>query len=51
MTINSILDIPIEQRTPENCAKADHYGWRWIDHRNLGRVHVCLVCDTVVGTG
>ena len=51
MTINSILDIPLDQQTPENCAKANHYDWRWIDHFNLGRVHVCRVCNTVVGTG
>ena len=33
------------------CEETNHHDWRYIDHQNLGRVHVCRICDTVVGTG
>jgi hypothetical protein len=33
------------------CAKSNHFDWKYIDHLNLNRVHVCIICNTVVGTG
>ena len=36
---------------PEECAKTNHEDWRYIEHLNLNRVHLCLICNTVVGTG
>ena len=39
------------QDNPDLCAKSNHFDWKYIDHLNLNRVHVCIICNTVVGTG
>ncbi len=36
---------------PELCAEKNHFDWKFIQHFNLNRVHLCIICDTVVGTG
>jgi len=41
----------LAQDNPKLCADSNHFDWKYIDHVNLGRVHICIICNTVVGTG